>query len=136
MVRMPRAICYRDEAAERGAHHDRFLDLERVTERSDIVSPVREGPSIRRRAIAAAIAAMIEVNDLCNFRERTQIGFENGMIESRAAVQQQQRGALAHLRTLGHQLGAFDIEKQASIAALYSHDSPPVDARRSRGACD
>jgi hypothetical protein len=43
------------------------------------------------------------------------------MVEARPAVQQDYRRHLAHLRAIGPQLRAFDIEKQPNVANLYAH---------------
>ena len=72
-------------------------------------------------AIAAPVAAMVEIDDLRDLREPREVGLEVRMVEARPAMQQDHRRHLAHLRAVGPQLRAFDIEEQANIANIYSH---------------
>ena len=64
MLGMARGVGDGDEAAERLPHDDRLLDLERAAELEHVVAPLRERPRLARLALAAAVAAMVDVDDL------------------------------------------------------------------------
>ena len=59
---MPRGIGQRDHPAEGRTEHDRVDDAERVTERTHIVAPLRQVPARARAILAAAVAAVVEVD--------------------------------------------------------------------------
>ncbi len=109
---MTRRVRHRDHPAERQAEHDRALDLQRLAKRAHVVAPLREIPFRRIAAIAAPVAAMVEIHDLRGLREPREVGLEVRMVEARAAVQQDNRRHLAHLRAVGPQLRAFNVEEQ------------------------
>ncbi|MGB8414611.1 MAG: hypothetical protein WCE23_17490 [Candidatus Binatus sp.] len=118
---MARSVRHRNHAAERYAHHDRPLDLQRLAKRAHVVTPLRQIPFRAIAAIAAAVAAMVEIDDLRDLRHRREVGLEVRMIEAGAAVQQDDRRRLAHLGAVGTQLRAFNIEEQANVANLDAH---------------
>ena len=118
---MTRRIRYRHHPAEREAEHDRMLDFQRLAKRAHVVAPLREIPFRRIAVIAAPVAAMVEVHDLRSLREPREVGLEVRMVEARATVQQDYRRHLAHLRAVGPQLRAFNIEEQTNVANLYAH---------------
>ena len=118
---MTRRIRHRDHPAERDAEHDRALDLQRLAKRAHIVAPLREIPFRRIAVIAAAVPAMVEIDDLRSLREPREVGLEVRMVEARAAMQQDDRRHLAHLRAVGPQLRAFHIEEQSNVTNLYAH---------------
>ena len=62
--RMARGVGQRDHAAERGAQHDRIDDAQRLAERVHVVAPLRQIPALPRAVLAAAVAAMVEIDDL------------------------------------------------------------------------
>jgi hypothetical protein len=66
MCRVAGGIAERDHAAEGSTEHDRTDDAERLAERSDVVAPLRQIPSLARPVLAAAIAAVVEIDDLGN----------------------------------------------------------------------
>src|SRR5436190_23669486 len=119
---MPGGIGHGYHAAERNAEHDRMDDAERVAERPPVVTPLRQRPGLFRAGIAAAVAAMVEINDLCDVGEGRIGRLVERMIESWPAVQEQQRRLLAHRRAIGDELGALDIEEQAYAIDLNVHD--------------
>ena len=61
---MARRVSKRDHAAERRAQHDRIDDAQGVAERAHVVAPLRQGPRLFGTVLAAAVAAMVEVDDL------------------------------------------------------------------------
>jgi hypothetical protein len=75
--------------------------------------------------IAAAIAAMVELNDLHDVGELRVGGLEERMIAARTAVQQKHRRHLTHPRPIGAQLGPFDIEEQPATANINPHFELP-----------
>ncbi len=118
---MARRVRYRNHPAEREAEHDRPLDFQRLAKRAHIVAPLREIPLRRIAVIAAAVAAMVEIHDLRSLCEPRKVGLEVRMVEAGAAVQQDYRRHLAHLRAVGPQLRAFNIEEQTNVANFYAH---------------
>ena len=64
MGRMTRGVSQRDHAAKRRTQHDWIYDAEDVAECVDVVAPLRQVPALARTILAAAIAAMVEINDL------------------------------------------------------------------------
>ena len=60
---MTRGVRQRDGPAERRPVHDRALDPERVAERPHVVAPLGQGPRLLGPGLAAAVAAMIEIDD-------------------------------------------------------------------------
>jgi hypothetical protein len=61
---MTGGIGQRDHAAERSAEHDWIGDAQRLAEGADIVAPLRQIPALPRAVLAAAVAAMVDVDDL------------------------------------------------------------------------
>ena len=64
MRRMAGGVGQRHHAAERGAEHDRIDDAERLAECAHVVAPLRQIPALARAVLAAAVAAMVEIDDL------------------------------------------------------------------------
>ena len=118
---MPRRVRHRDHAAERVAEHDRLLDAERVAEVAHVVAPLGEVPLLGRAAIAAAVAAVVEVDELRRVGERRESGLVRRVIEAGTAVQQQQRRPLAHRGSVGDELRAVDVEEEPDVADLDVH---------------
>jgi len=69
-----RRVRHRDHPAERVAEHHRLLDAERVAEGAHVVGPLCEVPLLGRAAIAATIAAVVEVDELRDIDERREGG--------------------------------------------------------------
>ncbi len=85
---MAQRISHRDVATEGHAHDDWPFYLQRVAQRLHVISPLREFPSGGVVApVAAAVAAMVEINDLRDAGEARVGGLEDGMIGARTAVQ-------------------------------------------------
>ena len=127
MGRMARGVREGHRAAERGAVDDRMRDPERVAECADVVGPPRQGPGLRRAEIAAAVAAMVEEDDLGDVGQRGERGLVDRVIQARAAVEQEERRLLPHHGAVGHEARAFHVEEEPH----------PVDddAHLSRGSC-
>src|SRR5277367_4370490 len=78
MIRMAQRVGHRDVTAERHAHDDGPFYLERIAQGLHVIAPLREFPLRGVFApIAAAVAAMIEVDDLRDVRELRVGGFED-----------------------------------------------------------
>ena len=61
---MAGGVGQRNHAAERRAEHDRIDDAERVAEGAHVVTPLRQIPALPRAILAAAVAAVVEIDDL------------------------------------------------------------------------
>src|SRR6476620_9187482 len=110
MLGMTRGVRLRDDAAERITQDNRFGNPERLAEGAYLVAPLREIPAFLRSGIPAPVAAVVEVDDLRNIRQRRVSGLVERMVEPGTAMQQQERRLLAHDRSVRHKLGALDIE--------------------------
>ena len=118
---MARRVRHRDHPAERVAQYDRALDFQRVAERAQVVAPLRQIPFLGIAAIAAAVPAMIEIDDLRYLGQPREVGLEVRMVEAGAAVQEDDRRHLAHHGAVGPQLRAFYVEEQSDVANIYAH---------------
>jgi hypothetical protein len=112
---VPRGIGLRDHAAEGVAQHNGLLDADRVAEGANVVAPLRQVPVRRVAMLAAPVAAVVEIDELGDICEMGKGGLEGGMVTARAAVQQQDSGALAHIRTVGDEFRAVNIEEEAGV---------------------
>src|SRR5262245_59699363 len=124
MIRMSCCICLRDETSERYTQDDRLLDLQRVTERSHIVSPAFESASADRIPVTPPVLPVLEVDDLCHVSDLSEPGLELGVVKTRSPVQQEQGGLLPHRRAVRHELRPIDVEEEADIAYLDTHVCP------------
>ena len=70
VIAVPGRVNLGDEAAEGGAEHDGPLNTERVAEAPHVVTRRREVPRCRIVTRAATAAAMVEVDDLREVRDR------------------------------------------------------------------
>ena len=111
----------RHEPAEGHAVDDRLLDAQRVAEHPHIVAPLRQIPVGRVSVLAAAIAAVVEVDDLCDVGEGRERRLEKAVVEARPPMQQQDGGPLAHRRPIRHEAKAFHIEIQAYAVHADKH---------------
>jgi hypothetical protein len=75
------------------------------------VAPLREIPPLPGAILAAAVAAMVEIDDLGGIGQSRIGRLIDRMVEARAAVEQEQGGLLPHDRTFGDELGALDVEE-------------------------
>ena len=118
---MARRVGQRDHAAERRAQHDRIDDAQGVAERAHVVAPLRQGPGLFGAILAAAIAAMVEVDDLGDLRQAAVVGLVDRMVGAGAAVEHQQGRLFPHGGTVGHETRAFDIEEQPHTVHEHMH---------------
>ncbi len=56
-------------ATERRAVDDGILNLQRLAEGKHVVGPLAQGPGVWGSAVASAIAAVVQVDHLCNIRK-------------------------------------------------------------------
>jgi hypothetical protein len=73
---------------------------------------LRQIPALVRTVLAAAITAMVEIDDLGDIGQGRVGGLVNRMIEAGAAMKHQQGRLFPHHGTVGDELGALDIEEQ------------------------
>src|SRR5215207_1116818 len=95
---MARGIGQRHHATEGRAEHDRVRNAERVTERAHVVAPVRQLPCLSRTILAAAVAAMVEIDDLGNIGQGGVGRLVNRMVEAGTTMEQEQGRLLPHHR--------------------------------------
>ncbi len=113
VCRVARQVTLRDEAAEALAEHDGFLDAESFAELHHVVGEGVQRPLGRGARAAAAVAAVVDVDDLRDIGQTAEQRLETVVVVARPAVQQDERGLLAQPRAVGHEAGAFDVDKQA-----------------------
>ena len=113
-----------DEAAERDAEHDRPLDLQGLAQGFQVIGPLVEVPALRAAAIAAAVAAVIDIDELGDVDKLGVLRFEVRMIEARPPVQQQQRRALRHFGSVRYEFRPLHIDEQPDIANIHAHPEP------------
>jgi hypothetical protein len=124
MIGMAGRIAHGDHAAERLAEHDRARDLERVAEGAHVVPPLIEVPALRLAAIAAAVAAVVQVDHLRGVGELGEERLEARVVEAGSPVQQQQRRSLAHQGPIGQEPGPLHVEEQPHVVYLHAHPVP------------
>jgi hypothetical protein len=71
--------------------------------------------------VAAALAAVIEVDHLVGVGETPEPRLEEGVVEARPPMQQQQCRLGPHPRTVADEAGTLDIEEQAQPADVDAH---------------
>ncbi len=120
-----------DEAPEGLAEHDRPLDLERLAEGAHVVGPLGEVPAVGGAAVAAALAAVVQVDDLGDVPQAREGRLEGRVVEAGPAVEQQEGGELPHGRPVRDELRALHVEEEAGVARLHAH-AASLAARRAR----
>lgn len=106
-------------------HGDTEFDFETSQKALTIVGPMVEGPAVGRSAVAAALAARVEINELDDIGKWGEIRLEAGMVEARGAVEEDGGRDFAHSRAFGVEFCALDIEEEFGVANLYTHDLNP-----------
>src|SRR5689334_22255860 len=112
MVGVARCIGLCNEASEGIAEHHRPLNAEDFAKGADVVRPLIKRPQRWIATFAATVAAMVEIDELRDFCERSEAWLEHRMVEAGAAVQQEQRRLLPQTRSIHRQLFAIHIEEQ------------------------
>lgn len=105
-------ITLRDKSAERLAEHDRTLDAEDRTQPDDVVGKGVQRPFVGGASIAAAVTAMVVIDDLRDVGEARERRLETRVVVTRSAVQQHQRRLGEQRRAVGHVAGALDVDEQ------------------------
>jgi hypothetical protein len=124
VFRVTRGIGERNHAAEGGTQHDWVDDTERFTEHPNIITPLRQIPALPRSVAAAAIAAMVEIDNLDDIGQSRVSRSVDGMVGTGASMQHQQGRLFPHDRPVGHELAALDIEEQAD--PIHGHVHGPI----------
>ena len=119
--RMARGVSQRDHAAERRAQHDRIDDAQGVAERAHVVAPLRQVPALPGTVLAAAIAAMVEIDDLGDVRQGRVGRLVDRVVGAGAAMEHQQGRLFPHGGTVRDQLRALDIEEQPHTVDEHMH---------------
>ena len=71
------------------------------------------------------MTGQVQVDDLRHVREPREVGLEVGVVEAPGpAVQQHDGGPLAHLRAVGHEREALDVEPQSLPVHVNLHAAP------------
>ncbi len=76
--------------------------------------------------LAPSVAALIDIDDLRDFREGAQRGLQCAVVSARTAVQSEDGRAAAHLATIWDKLFPLAAEVQARPAYLYLHAPQPT----------
>ena len=114
-----------DEAAQGVPVDDRPADTERVAEVADSVGTRLEAPARRVAPLGTAMTGQVQVNDLRYFRQPCEVGLEVGVVEAPGpAVQQHDGGPLSHLRAVGHERQALDVEPEPLPVHVDLHAPP------------
>ena len=124
---MARGVGQRNHAAERRAEHDRIDDAERVAERAHVIAPLRQIPALARAVLAAAVAAMVEIDDLGDIGQGGVGRPVDRMVGAGAAMQHQQHRLFPHHRAVGDEFRALDIEEQPHPVHRYVHERVSLD---------
>jgi hypothetical protein len=91
-----RQVALRDEAAEALAQHDGLDDAQRVAQAHHVVGKGVQRPLARGRRSLRPWPRWSYVDDLRHVGQAAEQRLEAAVVEARAAVQQHQRGLLAH----------------------------------------
>ena len=127
---MAHGIGLRDHAAEALAEHDRLFDAEAIAECLHVVAPLVQGPGCGRARLAAAIAAVIDVEHLRDVGEVIEIRPHARMVEAGAAVHDDQRRLLDQARPVDTQFFADDVEEDALAVERHEHETSRIDMER------
>lgn len=107
---MSTEVALGDEAAEGVAEHDRLVDLDRVTQPHHVVGPRVEVPLVGRAPIAAPLPAVVVHHHLRHVAQEVHAQLVRGVVHTRPAVQQKQRGPLHQLPVDRHEPQPVDID--------------------------
>jgi len=116
-----------DVIVERRAENDGVDDSQDLAEGAHVITPLCEIPALPRAVFASAIAAVVQVDDLGDVGQGRIGGLVDRMVETGAAVQQQQNGLLPHDRSVGDEFGALDVEEQPHPVHDHMHGGLPGD---------
>jgi hypothetical protein len=129
-LRVPDGADHRDQAAAGRADQDRPGDAEGPAQSGDVVRPPIPGPGSRLTDVRPARAALIQVHDLRDVGEGGELRFEQGVVSTGTAVQQDQRRPLGHRLAVDGQRLAVHIEEQRDVVDGDPHVvSSPISAR-------
>jgi hypothetical protein len=112
---MARDVALRHEAAERLAEHDGPGDAQRVAEAHDVVGEGVERPLLGRATVAAAMAAVVVVDDLRDVGQAREQRLEAGVVVAGAAVEEDEGGLFAEGRAVGDEGGTFDVDEETEV---------------------
>src|SRR4029453_13677041 len=121
-ARVAERIVEDDEPAERGAKDDRTLDPENVAESPQVVGPLVEVPPFRCPGLAAAVSPVVVVHDLGDLSQRRITRLEGCVVESGAAVHDDDRGPLPHGHSVRYELGTVDVDEEPHVTDGNEHD--------------
>jgi hypothetical protein len=109
---MAGGVGHRHHAAERCAEHDRIDDAKHFAEDAYVVAPLHQIPALARAVLTAAVAAMVEIDDLANVSEGGVGGPVDRVVGAGTAVKHQQHRLFPHHGAVGDELGTLDVEEQ------------------------
>lgn len=121
---MPDRIRLRHHPAEGLTEHDRLFDTKRAAEHAYIVTPLRQRPRSWVAGHTAPVPAVIDVDDLSDVGEPVEIAAKTGMIETWAAMHNDQSRLFSHLRSVRLQLRTDNIEEDALTVQIDEHGTP------------
>jgi hypothetical protein len=110
------------------AQHNGLLDADSVAEGANVVAPLRQVPVRRVAMLAAAVAAVVEIDELGDICE---MGKEGLKVEwsPPGAVQQQDR-ALAHMRPSGTSFAPSTSKKRRVLLTVICMVSGALSGER------
>jgi hypothetical protein len=94
MIGEQRRVGERDVPAEAAAEDDRLAQPERVAQPPQVIGPGPHIPGLGAAAVAAAVTAQVEVQDLEIGGQRLQRGLHRHMVQAGTAVDGDQDRAL------------------------------------------
>ena len=126
--RISRGMGHRHHAAVGSADRDDGPEAERHAQGLHVLDVLVQRVARRVAAGRTSLAAVVEVDQLHRVGQRAEGGLEAGVVASRAAVDDEGHRPLAHVRPVGHQAGALDVEVDLGVADLQSHRESPAGA--------
>src|SRR6266545_649424 len=121
MIEMAGGIAHGYKPAKGAAQHDRALQPDRLAERNHVVSPGVQRPGGRVTAFAAAVAALVKVDDLGGVGKEAVGGLGDRRVGSGTAVQRKHGRPAAHPGPVHDVLRAVHIEPQPHVTDLDPH---------------
>mgnify|MGYP003694260805 CR=1 FL=1 len=100
-------------------------DAERVTERAHVVAPLRQIPALPRAILAAAVAAMVEIDDLGDIGQSRVGRPVDRVVGAGPAMQASAAPAFPHHGAVGDELRALDVKEQPHPVHGHVHGRSP-----------
>jgi hypothetical protein len=96
--------------------------IPRTSQRVQVVGPLVEVPPFRCPGLAAAVPPVVVVHDLGDLSQRRITRLEGCVVESRAAVHDDDRRPLPHGHSVRYELGTVDVDEEPHVTDGNEHD--------------